>query len=424
MSITVFFEEEQNSYLNEYNKDKKRFERIPLITRNYETGWPLLQVSLFTPTVSEIPMYEHALGGGKCHYFYIGAFNFACLLAKIPGKMEILGSYGHKAEPEHLKVDNVGMFLDGFVFHHKAIGIKISSESGAYGKTLTVECPEGDSSKLREALDDSFSFALKKGAQMSAVGGWRDSPALSASAIKDSLDDDVAVFSNGQIFVDLGQLIDRVVKDPEIKEYLATVFRVNEFLDLKNKNSEFKPSAPLVERDVTVPENIQKESEDVHKIEVNPMLVSLYFKIKIMRDYGDTLSKKDKKKGESVIKLADKLKEKVDCFNETVSQRKPDNNEVTLFQSEFKRLLHSQDEQMKEHREIWKPIVANILISLTIFGLLAIGVRAGINVINALRKNEEVELSDVLFFAKTKSVRKADAIEKEVDSIDFNKKIK
>lgn len=423
MSIAVFSAEEQNSYLNEYNKDKKRFERIPLIPRNYETGWPLLQVSLFTPTVSETPLYEHALGGGKCHYFYIGAFNFACLLAKIPGKVEILGSYGHKAEPEHLKVDNVGMFLDGFVFHHKAIGIKISSESGAYGKTLTVECSEGDSSKLRGALDNSFSFALRKGAQMSAVGGWRDSPALSASEIKDSLNEDVAVFSNGQIFVDLGQLIDHLVKDPEIKEYLATVFRVNEFLDLKNTNSEFKPSAPLVERDVTVPENIQKESEDVRKIEVNPMLVSLYFKIKLMRDYGDALSKKDKK-GEDVIKLAVKLKEKVDCFNETVSQRKPDNNEVTLFQSEFKRLLHSQDEQMKEHREIWKPIVANILISLTIFGLLAVGVRAGINVINALRKNEEMELSDVLFFAKTKSERKANAIEEEVDSIDFNKNTK
>lgn len=100
MPVNFLSESSQERVLNEANESKKRYEKIPLVPRNANSGWPLLQVSLFSPNSENSNQYEHALGGGKCHYFHIGAFNIACLLAKLPGKMNIIGNYNEKRERE------------------------------------------------------------------------------------------------------------------------------------------------------------------------------------------------------------------------------------------------------------------------------------------------------------------------------------
>ena len=48
MPINVISEEAQSNLLESYNAGKEKSEIIPLVQRNANTGWPLLQVSLFS----------------------------------------------------------------------------------------------------------------------------------------------------------------------------------------------------------------------------------------------------------------------------------------------------------------------------------------------------------------------------------------
>ncbi|STY83185.1 Uncharacterised protein [Legionella quateirensis] len=341
MPVRFLSENAQAMLLDGHNQGKKRHDQIPLIHRNSITGWPLLQVSLFSPSTKDTQIYEHALGGGKCHYFYIGAFNLACALAKIPGPMEITAGYGLTATREQLTTENVGLFLERFIIKHKVINTTIASDSGAYGKTLTVECPEGESSKLQFALTDLFRFAVKKGSVISDIGGWKDSPGYSESDLRKNINDEVAVFAEGQIFVDLGDLLEREVKDVDILDFFKHLFKVNEFLAFKEQNPELDtlpsvvhvddvveskltasnliPSSSLVQgdevpeplknnQDVTAPHLSVSNQPDVRKNEdiafdefklTNIHLKNIYFQIKIMRDYGISLTASDLDKGKS-----------------------------------------------------------------------------------------------------------------------------
>ncbi|WP_131793423.1 hypothetical protein [Legionella brunensis] len=375
-----------------------------------------MQVSLFTPSTTEIHKYEHALGGGKCHYFHIGAFNLASLLAKIPGKMTVSASYGQKREREHLKADNIGMFLDSFKVQHHLLGITITSESGAYGKVLSVTCPEGDASNLERPLWDVFSFAVKPKSGLSDIGGWKESPGHTEDEIKAGIREDVAVFSGGQIFIDLGEFLDKEVKDPQIKDFFKTIFKVDEFIALKEENKEFKPKAPPEQTTKSSPEQATTESHENLKSPAS--FNNLYLKIKFMQDFGETLSHVDKPKGDAVTKLAEELKQKVDEFSKQISQEPPSPEDIKRFQADFKKLLHSQDNIMKEHREILKPIVANILFSLLTLGigLLAISIKAGVGAVRAYQDDRKIAASDILFFAQTKREQAIDTIEKDIES--------
>lgn len=75
--------------------------------------------------------------------------------------------------------------------------------------------------------------------------------------------------------------------------------------------------------------------------------------------------------------------------------------ELKHFQEEFIKILHSQDEFMASHRELWKPILINLMIACTGIGLLAIMFNAIHNSLIKIAKGEKIYTSDVLFFAKT-----------------------
>lgn len=421
MPLTFFSEQDQQAILVAHNHAKPRTKTIPLVDRNAQTGWPLLQVSLFTPSVADTQRYEHALGGGKCHYFYIGAFNFASMIAKVPGKMTVTGNYEAPKDVNDLKIDNVAMFLEKFSVHHHVLGLKITSESGAYGKTLDVICPEGNPDKLRQGLDYSFSFAMRSGAKMTSIGAWKDSPSLSKEEIQDGINEEVAIFSGGQIFVDLGEFLEQKVKDPELKEYFKTIFKVDEFVALQQDNEEFKPSEPTSLLSVSERAISDELSElQAEKTFIRSPLSNLYSKVNLMRIYGESLSDKDTKISAAVVTLANKLSEELDAFNKQVLKAKPDKLDVEQFQSRFKTLLHSNDKIMGEHRDIWKPIVVNILFSLITlgFGLLGIGIKAGISVYRHYQYGDTLNLSKVLLFSQTGRETHIGSVEKEIDAID------
>ncbi|KTD74259.1 hypothetical protein [Legionella tucsonensis] len=258
MPIQPFSEEEQTTILNCFNKT---FSQHNLFSRNYDSGWPLLQVSLFSITndTTDPIKYEHVLGGGNCHFFHIGAFNFASLLTKIPGNMDIAIPYPIKPKRELVKADNILLFLREFSIHHKKFGIKISSKSNAYGKNLLVELPIENSEKFRDALADSFSFALKERFSIKAIGGMNDS-GYTQKQIEEAINAEVAVFINGQIFIDLGMLLEQL-KDKEIIGLFKLLFKVDTFLELKKNYPEFKPDS-------------LKNSGAIQKESVNPIELS------------------------------------------------------------------------------------------------------------------------------------------------------
>lgn len=88
-------------------------------------------------------------------------------------------------EREHLKADNVGMFLENFHIEHEAFKIKISSESGSYGKTLAINFPAGDANKLQMALYEVFAFSQKPRSRVTQIGAWHDAPALTTQQINE-----------------------------------------------------------------------------------------------------------------------------------------------------------------------------------------------------------------------------------------------
>ncbi len=275
MPIHSFSEEEQVHILSHYNETQTERNKIPQLLRNYKSGWPLLQVSLFSLNDTMDPLkYEHVLGGGICHFFYIGAFNFASLLTKIPGNMDIITPYPITQKKELVKADNVLLFLKAFSIHHKKLGIKITSTSGGYGKNLTVELPEGNADELRDALADSFSFALKGRAPIKSIGGWNDS-GYTQKQIEEAINTDVAVFINGQIFIDLGMFLKQTVKDKEVSTLFKFLFKVDAFLALKKKHPEFKPNS--TKSSEATPKNSTQSPEPSVKI---PKTLSFFRKAK------------------------------------------------------------------------------------------------------------------------------------------------
>lgn len=243
MPIDSFSEEEQTPLLKIYNETQTEKNKIPGLLRNYHSGWPLLQVSLLSITkdTTDPINYIPVLGGGNCHFFYIGAFNFASLLTKIPGRMEISIPFPPNPKREFVKADNIHSFLRSYSIYHKKWGIKISSNSGFYGKNLNVVLPEGNANQFRDALTHSFSFALKKGASLKAIDGWTDSE-YTQKEIEEAINPGVAVFHNGQIFIDLGMLLEQKVKDAEVIALFKNLFKIEPFLELRHQYPEFKPN--------------------------------------------------------------------------------------------------------------------------------------------------------------------------------------
>ena len=412
MPILSISEDSQKSAIELYNSSKKPYEKIPLMQRNIYTGWPLLQVSFFNVTQADGASikYEHALGGGKCHYFHVGAFNLAHLLTKIPGPIEIKANRNKKAERNDLQLVNVEMFLDNFNVHHKRIGMSISSKSGAYGKVLSIKIPEGDSIKLTEALEHPFTFSLKPKSGYRTIGGWHDIPSQTETDIRNKIRDDVATFLNGQIFLDFSTLLAEKVQDKEVTDYFKAIFKVDEFLQLQAMNPDLQPKPQVLAPQESSPA-LDERNEKPHVD-----FTDLYSKIGIMKEYGESLLAVDKTKGQAAIDLADQLKEKAIAYSKAP---KPSGTGLQLFKEQFKAELHSKDDLMKEHRELWKPIIANILLALTGIGLFAIVVNAIAVGIESILNNKPYTFNNALFFAKTNRELKNEAVEESVESIEL-----
>src|SRR5579864_6586555 len=152
--IIPITEEAQQAKVDEYNKDKRGpLTKMPVVPRNAETGWPLLQVSAFSAIGGA--RYEPVLGGMKCHEFPIAHFFLASLLIHVEGRKSVLDIKDAELPLEQFTLNNLygdAHLLDGFTFQHRHGAIIISTQTGAFGKTTTVTV-QGEDEKLSKILN-------------------------------------------------------------------------------------------------------------------------------------------------------------------------------------------------------------------------------------------------------------------------------
>jgi hypothetical protein len=134
----------------------------------------------------------------------------------------------------------------------------------------------------------------------------------------------------------------------------------------------------------------------------------LYQQIKQMKVYGEHLQKIDAEKGEAVVKLASLLTLRANSYFCLEDSEKT----LTIFNDfakKFRTLLHGKDALMSTHREIWKPIIANIAIALSGIGLLLIAAQ--------LIHSKLTTNTASFFFAKTKRQMLIDAVDISANKI-------
>jgi len=251
--IIPFEEDDQRVKVNVYNEGKQSFEKIPIVVRNAKSGWPLVQVSFFTP-VEGVPelAYTQALGGAKCHDFFIGAFSFAMLLSRLAGRSEIKAINEKFSEKKFFNLHNINFYLDHFSFTHLETGITVTVQAVLHGfKGLEIKFPGDDKHILQNALAGIFGFAVSNNTKIVDISGHADLR-YTDKQIHDAINHEAAIFHNGQIFVDLGCFVRSRVDDYEIQAQLRNIFKVDEFNKLK-EDPKFKPAPRMDKNPVYVP---------------------------------------------------------------------------------------------------------------------------------------------------------------------------
>ena len=384
MPVIFIAENDQTKNINGYNQGKPGHRRIPLVPRNLNTGWPLMQVSLFTAAeITGETRYEPVLGGGRCHYFDMGLFMLASLLSKVPGKVQMVAAGMHtdsvQVPRDKINADNITAFISNFSFSH-GVGIALSASHGPYGLIIKTSWKGEENEELHSIENYAYDFAISPGKHIANFGTYKKNEKIyTIEEINNALNHRVAIFKNGQIFVDLGMLLDSEKDGRELKDFFNNIFKVDEFNGLYPKWS-------------------------------NPNLKKLYARIDELDNYGDEIGATTTK-GAAIKILALKLRGSVNDFYEAAQAKKPTKDDLINFNREFKELLHSEDKIMKTHRNIYNPIILNILLAAIGVGLILIPLRAVTNVIYSKIKNEEITINGSLFFAKTKSSQKIEAVE-------------
>ncbi|MCC5792549.1 MAG: hypothetical protein JJT82_08095 [Legionellaceae bacterium] len=136
-----------------------------------------------------------------------------------------------------------------------------------------------------------------------------------------------------------------------------------------------------------------------------------------IEDYGAQCNQSpDSQKGQRLTQLAADLKAQLRNFlyvAESQDQYKLaiSKTDYQQFEQKCTALLHQHHLFMKEHRALWKPIVANMLLALTGIGFIFLAVKTTMALINAASRQQYPSLHDCLFFSKSQSQQHCEQIE-------------
>ncbi|RUR12644.1 tetratricopeptide repeat protein [Legionella septentrionalis] len=152
--------------------------------------------------------------------------------------------------------------------------------------------------------------------------------------------------------------------------------------------------------------HVKLDISDLHKkiiteLKGNHELGNLYAQIDQMFQHGEAIGSA---KGERVKAHAKNLEAKLDAF----LLKHYEGNSLTgekeqAFKAEFTQYLHSKDKDMGEHRAVWKPIIANILIALTGIGFVALLAKIIAHALTSHINKTDFSLNKACFFAETRT---------------------
>ncbi|RUR11032.1 tetratricopeptide repeat protein [Legionella septentrionalis] len=152
--------------------------------------------------------------------------------------------------------------------------------------------------------------------------------------------------------------------------------------------------------------HVKLDISDLHKkiiteLKGNHELGNLYAQIDQMFQHGEAIGSA---KGERVKAHAKNLEAKLDAF----LLKHYEGNSLTgekeqAFKAEFTQYLHSKDKDMGEHRAMWKPIIANILIALTGIGFVALLAKIIAHALTSHINKTDFSLNKACFFAETRT---------------------
>lgn len=146
--------------------------------------------------------------------------------------------------------------------------------------------------------------------------------------------------------------------------------------------------------------------------QASTQLRDLYNSIEELSRHAKTMGREEK--GAQLEEHVDTLRNRLDDFLYESAQNGLTPEQEKQFKIEFTDLLHSKDPEMDHHRTIWKPIVANILISLTGIGFVALIVKMIAHILDS--KKTHFSFNKAVFFGQTQSQSLAKEIEKTTEN--------
>lgn len=193
----------KQSFVLKYNQETKNFrEKIPLVMRNKETGWPLLQISLFTFNVAT-EKYEPALGGGHCHDLSLVNYFFATLFTQT-----FYYDENDKSNDFTFNLSNLITRGKRYHIHTKPpFAFQLEAKSaGAEYIGYSVQLNKQDLPNLSTLL--SYISLLVINTKKIKVFDIRSQGVnYTEQEIRENIDQEFCVFYNGQIYIDLGKML-------------------------------------------------------------------------------------------------------------------------------------------------------------------------------------------------------------------------
>ena len=228
---------EDQEFIKESNKTLSKYEKIPLLPRNSETSWPLLQISYFGQTAEG--KYELATGGGKCHNFNMPFYFLARLLEKtfIRFKTNTLdrlfrsigaGTYELDGSPQ-IKIGNTydqcaGYNIDGIYIND------MENPKDELGNKLH---------NIQNLIQTTRDNRIHRPDRIFFIGEYEDKVAYTKEQLQKAIKrPELAIFiagqNEGQIYVDLGELFENI--DKGVFEFFENIFQVKAFQNTLSSN--------------------------------------------------------------------------------------------------------------------------------------------------------------------------------------------
>lgn len=245
MDFDLITPAEQARELDQHNQHIASRRQIPNVLRNRHTGWPMLQVSLFElrgyAPVTREAMYGPTIQGDKYKFLHMAAHSLAELLSSrgdlthsIPANLQ------HCVTRPTNSFDS--FFMRRFKTNYAHDTITINEEPAGYGtRKLTVSIQGVCDDAIREfetQLADLPEQVLQGAHGICSFSESQTPIVFSEGNIIEALDDSLATFYQGQIYVDLGVFLDTYVQTKEIRDAFELAFQVEAYNRLPEPGTE------------------------------------------------------------------------------------------------------------------------------------------------------------------------------------------